>query len=417
MALPSLDKIKLPKLEEEVKGSEINSAPVDKGLTSKYDWPECYSTDTHFSNDFIDTGWIGQFNLDIALSHGLDIGASDLHIERDIPIAYSVLGDIVFEPGFGLLDEEVMQHLVREVMNHVAYTEFLPKKEADVAYEIRIGPYAGTRFRVNVGWSLGAEALVFRHLPSDIPELSKLGIPQEIIDWIDYPDGVFFICGSTGSGKSTTLASIIRDFQLRESKKIVTIEKPVEFVYPADGKSLIVQREVGDGGDTLSFENGLTSAMRQAPDIIQIGEVRNKEEVQELIRAADTGHLAITTMHTNSVYTTINRIQSLFEGSERAQVLDTLSTTMRGIANQVLIKNKSGGRTAVREILTVNEDVQDFIAKGDSKAIYKYMRDNGITMEDNMIREIKKGTITVSEARRHSSQRQYFDKLVRENNL
>lgn len=408
MKLPNLDEIMPEKKEVEVPLYKSN-------LTAEYEWPECTTEDTEFIDDWLETGWIGTFHLDMVLSLGLDLGASDCHLASDRRVAYSVLGDIHFEEDIIPLDEEEMTELVQKLLSNEEYGEFLPEKRSNVSYTIRFGPYAGTRFRLNVGISLDGEILVFRHLQNTIPTLSELGVEQELVKWFEYPNGLIFICGSTGTGKSTTLASLIRDFQIKRPRKIVTIERPIEYLFPDNGRGYITQREVGR--DVLSYEHGLEDSLRQAPDIIQIGEVRSKNEVGELIKAADTGHLAISTMHTNSVPTTINRIQSLFEGSERAQILNTLSTTLRGMANQVLIKDGKGSRVAVREILTITEEVRPFIANGDAQGLEKYMRDRKMTMEDKMVEGIKAKKFTASEARQHTSNWEYLDLRLKEAGL
>ena len=184
----------------------------------------------------------------------------------------------------------------------------------------------------------------------------------------------------------------------------------MEFLYPFDGRALVVQREIGQ--DARSFSSALDSAMRQAPDIILVGEVRNEEEVDALLRASETGHLTLSTMHTKSAASTINRIKSLYSGSDQLRVLASLSDVARGFANQVLVKDKQGGRFAVREVLSVDEEVSDLIASGDVAGIRRYQIEHEKTMEHGLADAVLRGKCTLDEARRVSQYRGLFDSLI-----
>lgn len=210
---------------------------------------------------------------------------------------------------------------------------------------------------------------------------------------------------------STTMSSILRDIQLHQSKKIITIEKPIEAVYPPDGKSMVIQRAVPD--DCLTFENGLTGAMRQNPDYILIGEVRNNLEVSEFLRAAETGHLAMSTIHTVNNVTTLNRIRSLFEGNEQKRILATLGDVLRGIMNQALVKTKDGkSRFAVREILTIDYKIRKLIAEDRFDEIRQYQEENRMTMEHKLCEAYISGKCHLKEARSKAPDQIYFDHLL-----
>lgn len=216
-----------------------------------------------------------------------------------------------------------------------------------------------------------------------------------------------FIC----THNSTTMASILRDIQLKEQKKIITIEKPVEAIYPNDGKSMVIQRAIPE--DCKTFDNGLTGAMRQNPDYILIGEVRNQTEVSEFLRAAETGHLAMSTIHTVNNVTTLNRIRSLFSGEEQRRILATLGDTLRGIVNQVLVKTKDGKkRFAVREILTIDYKIRKLIAEDKFSEIRKYQEENHLTMEHKLIEAYLSDKTTLEEARSKAPDQIYFDDLL-----
>lgn len=381
-------------------------------LVNEYDWGRPTSTDRRHVSDFYGSGWVGFFNLDLIISDAIEAGASDIHIAGNQDICFTVLGDIRHEPGYGIPSKEVVMDLGEGLLTNLQYSEFTKERDYDFAYTVVRGPYKGRRLRGHIGRSLSQEYFTFRVISDEIPSVRDLAVEKEILDWFKAPEGLILICGATGTGKSSTLASIIRDIQLREFKKIVTIEKPIEYVYPVDGNALVTQREVGS--DCISFNSGLTSAMRDAPNIILIGEVRDSEEVSELIRAADQGHIAVSTMHTNSVPTTINRIQSLFSGDERARILSTLADSLQGLGNQVLVKDKKGGRFACREILTVNDEIRDLILEGDVRGIRRYQTKHKISMEYSLARAAVKGKCDIAEARSKCSRPSDFDRAFKE---
>lgn len=227
--------------------------------------------------------------------------------------------------------------------------------------------------------------------------------------------GGLYLCGDTNiiTHNSTTLASLLKQVQLTQNKKIITVEKPIEFVFGTDGKALITQREVGR--DTRSFANGLKSAMRAAPDIIFVGEVRDQEEVDTLLAAAETGHLAVSTIHANSCYESINRIKTMYDGSEQLRVLSSLATKARGFANQQLLKKKNGGgRFAVREILPVREpEVRQMISDGDVEGIRQWMFDRELLMEHQLVQAYLDGKCVLNEARSKAPDPQLFDRILK----
>ena len=230
---------------------------------------------------------------------------------------------------------------------------------------------------------------------------------------VDSEDSTYLCADDVVTHNSTTLASMLRKMQLERQQKIITVEKPIEYVYPEDGKGLVVQREVGP--DTRSFYQAMDSAMRQNPDVILIGEVRNREEVDQLLRAAESGHLAISTMHTNSAAATINRIKSLFDGNEQYRILSSLSDSARGFANQVLLRKKDGsGRFAIREILAFNDDVTELVLNGDVPGLRKYQYENHITMEHGLVKAVIDNRCTFDEARYNSPNPELFDQVFKE---
>lgn len=391
-----LPKLKLPDLET---------------LTSLEDeFEECPFNEYRYGEDWKDSGWVNTFHLDKTLSYAIQEGASDIHIEVDKYICFTILGDIEPRPQFGTLDEDTLYDLVRCMISHELMGVFVRNLECDTSYKMRFGPYKGSRFRVNIGKSFGANMLTFRVISDEIPSLNSLGIDSEFSNLFNNSTGVVLVCGATGSGKTTSLASIMRNIQLTKKKKIITVEKPVEFIYPPDGKSLIVQRNIPE--DCLSFGDGLTSAMRSAPNIIMIGEVRNKEEVDELLRASETGHLSVSTIHTSNNITTLNRIRSLYEGNEQKRIMSTLGDNLRGIINQTLVKSLDGkSRFAVREILKVDFKIRKLIQEDKLSEIRKLQEETKSTMEHKLLECYEMDKCSLEEARDKSPDVSYFDYL------
>lgn len=230
---------------------------------------------------------------------------------------------------------------------------------------------------------------------------------------VDAEDSSYICGGFITTHNSTTFASMIRKIQLERAQKIITIEKPIEYVYGTEGKAVIVQREIGK--DSRTFAGALKSAMRQHPKIIMVGEVRDQEEVDEVLRAAETGHLALTTLHATSPPGAINRIMSLYEGEDRLRILSSLKDNVRGIANQTLVKTKDGkSRVALYAILTVTPEVSLMIGAGDVEGLQNYMRDNELTMEHKLAKAVSEGVCHLEDARAQAAFPTLFDELINE---
>ena len=568
-------------------------------------------------NDWTNTGWIGMFHLDMVLSYAIEAGASDIHLNADKPVAFTVLGNIVKQHEFPIPDSILMEDLVKGILSHQAMGVFVRDLDYDASYVIKRGRYKGRRFRVSVYKNYGSDGIVFRTITDEIPTPDQLNIEEEVKSWFYQSSGAILVCGPTGSGKalhidtlvptptgmkkvseikigdkiydkdknltevldihqasrkdklykitlengevfkasgphewvvhnnkgllssvttdeifnkfeyeyfipklnfpvrlyngytveerkellysmtgnseleiikldeytdeiielanslgyytyyeneklvinktkskrltrivkiekikdnykdyfcfevdseshtyligntftithnSTTMASILREIQLTQEKKIITIEKPIEAIFPDDGKALVVQRAIPE--DCVDFEFGLTGAMRQNPDYILIGEVRNQTEVSEFLRAAETGHLAMSTIHTVNNVTTLNRIRSLFSGEEQRRILATLGDVLRGIVNQQLVMRKDGtGRFAVREALTIDYKIRRLIAEDNFQAIRDFQEANGKTMEQQLAKAVLADKCTLEEARSKAPDQIYFDHVFEE---
>lgn len=354
------------------------------------------------------------FNLDEVISVAIERGASDIHITPGDTVSYTINGSVYRVEQFGVIEPIVTETLHRGIISNVLEAEFVDLYSLDASYVVRTGRHRGRRLRLALGKANhGQITMEFRVISDNIPKPSELGITGSLLDWVKLPNGLVMMNGPTGTGKSSTLASLVKEIQRTRREKIITVEKPIEYVFGNDGLGIVVQREVGV--DARSFSAALDLMMREAPNIIVVGEVRNRNEVEQLLRAAETGHLVISTMHTNSAAETINRISSLFSGDDQKRILRTLGDISRGFANQVLVPTLDGkGRFAVREVLDINLEVSEMIANADTRGIKNYQMRNKITMEHMLVNSVIEGKCTIDGARSKSSNPFLFDKIIKE---
>lgn len=356
----------------------------------------------------------GRFiDLDKVVAKAIEVGASDIHLNSGDEVSFTILGEIRRYSDFGVLDSNMTVKLQQTIISNVLEQTFIEDLELDTSYVVRTGKYKGRRLRLSVGKSGGDVFMVFRVITDKMPTPTQLGLPKQVQQWFQLPAGMILVNGPTGSGKSTSLSSLMEEIQYTKAKKIITLEKPVEYMYAKLGegvRSLIVQREIGR--DARSFKSGLVSAMRQAPNIILVGEVRFKEEIDELLSAAETGHLAISTLHTTSCAATINRIRSMYDGDDQRRVLATLADNLRGMMTQALVVSPDGkSRVAIHEVLQINRELRGYILEGDVQAIRAYMEANGTTMEHELVKAVHAGKVDVNEARGKAPDPIYFDEI------
>jgi twitching motility protein PilT len=284
----------------------------------------------------------------------VEMGGSDLHLKVDVPPAIRVRGLLAYLDGYEALRQEDTEAILKGIIPENLVGEFERDGEADFSYAV---PEVG-RFRVNTFKQRGTVSIVMRFIPFGVPRLEDLNLPEVIGRLAREERGIILVTGTTGSGKSTTLASMIDLVNRSAHKHIVTIEDPIEFLH-RDDKSIINQREVGT--DTVSFARALRRVLRQDPDIILIGEIRDSESAQIALSAAETGHLVLSTLHTVDATETVNRMIDLFPPHERGQVRTMLAGTLKGIIGQRLIRTKDGGRVAACEVMVTTGRIQDFI--------------------------------------------------------
>lgn len=293
--------------------------------------------------------------------------ASDMHLSAGTPPFFRIHGEMV-----GLnhppLENEAVQALIFEILTEKQKRQFVENWELDTSYHVKgIG-----RFRVNVFMQRRGMGSVFRVIPEVIKSARELKLPQSILDMIDTPRGLVLVTGPTGSGKSTTLAALIHEINIARKEHIITIEDPIEFVHE-NKSSLINQREVAS--HTKSFTNALRAALREDPDIILVGELRDLETIQLAMTAAETGHLVFGTLHTNNAPKTIDRIIDVFPQAQQSQIRVMLSESLRGVVAQTLFPRvDKPGRIAAFEVLTNNHAVANLIREAKTHQIPSIMQ-------------------------------------------
>jgi twitching motility protein PilT len=292
--------------------------------------------------------------------------ASDLHLSAGVPPLIRVDGDLK-RLDLPAMDNKTVLSLLYEIMNDKQRAHFEKSFEVDFSFEIN----DLARFRANVFTQGRGVAGVFRNIPSIITSLDEFNFPPIFKDLLRLSRGLILVTGPTGSGKSTTLAAMIDYINKNEYGHILTIEDPIEYIHQSD-KCLINQREVYR--DTLGFNEALRSALREDPDIILVGEMRDVETIRLALTAAETGHLVLASLHTTSAAKTINRIIDVFPGEEKAMVLSMLSASLEAVISQSLIKRVGGGRVAALEIMVCNPAVRNLIREDKIAQIYSVIQ-------------------------------------------
>ncbi len=335
--------------------------------------------------------------VDIAqlLAFSVKNNASDLHLSAGVPPMIRVDGDVK-RVNMPALTHKDVHSMIYDIMNDKQRKDFEEFLETDFSFEI---PKLA-RFRVNAfNQSRGAGA-VFRTIPSDILTLEDLQAPIIFKDITMYPRGIVLVTGPTGSGKSTTLAAMIHHVNENKPDHILTIEDPIEFVHESK-RSLINQREVNR--DTLGFSEALRSALREDPDVILVGEMRDLETIRLALTAAETGHLVFGTLHTSSAAKTIDRVVDVFPAQEKEMVRSMLSESLRAVISQTLLKRTGGGRIAAHEIMIGTPAIRNLIREGKIAQMYSAIQTGqgqGMqTLDQNLQELMVKGLISKEEAR------------------
>ena len=319
-------------------------------------------------------------------------GASDMHIIVGGPPMIRVHGSVEPLPGYRRLTPDQTQELIYSVMTEQQVAEFEATRECDMSFGID----GLSRFRLNVYRDRGSVVAAFRTIPFEILSFEQLGLPRVISDFAHRPMGLVLVCGPTGSGKSTTLAAILDKINRERKTHIITIEDPIEYLH-SHKMSIINQREVG--ADTNGFSEALRRILRQDPDVILIGEMRDPETIQAALTVAETGHLAFATLHTNDALQTINRIVDVFPSAQQAQIRTQLSFVLEGVVVQQLIPRADGlGRVLSMEIMIPNAAIRSLIRAEKLEQIPSMIEigkgEGMMTMNQSLYRLMRRGIIT-----------------------
>ena len=309
-----------------------------------------------------------QLSLSELLHKLSDLSGSDLHITTGTPPLVRVHGEIRPLDGYRPLTSSETKQLAYSVLTDAQKHRFEENLELDFSFGVK----GLSRFRANIFNQRGAVGAVFRAIPYEIKSFEELGLPQVVKDLCAKPRGLVLVTGPTGSGKSTTLAAVIDKINKERHEHILTIEDPIEFLHNHEN-CIVNQREVN--ADTRGFANALRTALRQDPDVVLVGEMRDLETIESALRIAETGHLTFATLHTNSAVSTINRIIDVFPPIQQAQVRAQLSLTLEGILCQTLLPKADGrGRALAMEILIPNAAIRNLIREDKVHQIYSMMQ-------------------------------------------
>ncbi len=343
-------------------------------------------------------------NLDDLLQFSVKHNASDLHLSAGLPPMIRVDGD-VRRVNLPPMDHKQVHQLVYDIMNDKQrkdYDEFL---ECDFSFEV---PNLA-RFRVNAFNQNRGAGAVFRTIPTKILSMEDLGMPKSFKDMVEVPRGLILVTGPTGSGKSTTLAAMVDYLNKNHFGHILTIEDPIEFVHTAQ-KCLVNQREVHR--DTLGFSEALRSALREDPDIILVGEMRDLETIRLALTAAETGHLVFGTLHTTSAPKTIDRVIDVFPAGEKSLVRSMLSESLQAVVSQTLLKKRGGGRVAAWEIMIGTSAIRNLIREDKVAQMYSSIQTGGAygmqTLDQHLMTLFKQGVISREDAASKAKNKQDF---------
>ncbi len=352
----------------------------------------------------------GDLPIDEVLARMVELGASDVHLTTGATPMVRISGSLKQLDGFGQMSPEPLRRTIYSILTQKQRETFEANLELDFSYAVR----GLARFRVNIYQQRESIGAAFRVIPYEIKPLEDLGVPAVVGNFAGLPRGLVLVTGPTGSGKSTTLASIIDLANRTREDHIMTVEDPIEFLH-RHKKSLVNQREVG--ADTLSFANALKHVLRQDPDIILVGEMRDLETISVALTAAETGHLVFATLHTQDAAQTIDRVIDVFPSHQQSQVRTQLAGAIQGVVCQTLCKRADGpGRAVATEVLVATPAVRNLIREGKTHQIYSSMQagaSQGMhTMDQHLSELVKKGTISYEVGLEKCHHVEDFNRLV-----
>ena len=348
--------------------------------------------------------------IESLLEECIQKNASDLHIQVGLPPVLRIDGELVKIAGLAPLNPQMVETMIFSTLDESQQKILLRDKEFD--YSFAFGELG--RFRANAFHERGNLACAFRLIPNKIRTVEELGLPAVVESFADYPRGLVLVTGPTGSGKSTTLAALVDKINREKAVHILTIEDPIEFTHKSQ-KAVVVQREVHY--DTFSFSAALRSALREDPDVVLLGEMRDLETISSAITIAETGHLVLATLHTNSAAQSVDRMIDVFPSHQQPQVRSQLSNILMAICAQRLVPAIGGGRIAAAEIMVANSAIRSLVRDGKTHQIDSMIQTGASagmqTMNATLAKLVKTGTVTYEDARDYAVSIEDFDRLAR----
>ncbi|MFN8081851.1 MAG: type IV pilus twitching motility protein PilT [Kineosporiaceae bacterium] len=349
-------------------------------------------------------------DLSAVLTTMIEMGASDLHLTVSAPPLARVNGDLVELPDQQVLTPQILQRVIYAILTQKQRERFEAELELDMSYSLP----GQARFRVNVYRQREALGAAFRRIPYEIHSLEKLGIPPSVSNFAALPRGMVLVTGPTGSGKSTTLAALVDLANRTRKDHIMTVEDPIEFLH-RHKSCMVNQREVGE--DTLSFGNALKHVLRQDPDIILVGEMRDLETISVALTAAETGHLVFATLHTQDAGQTIDRVIDVFPPHQQQQVRVQLAGAIQGVVCQTLCKTRDGrGRAAATEVMVATPAIRNLIREGKTHQIYSALQAGAQygmhTLDQHLAELVRTGRISLEQGREKCHHIEDFNRLV-----
>lgn len=348
--------------------------------------------------------------IELLLEQVVKFDASDLHLQVGVPPMLRVDGALRPVEDAPVLDQAAVEKLVFSIVDEDQKSLLLKEKEIDFSFSF--GNFG--RFRVNAFHERGNIAAALRLIPTKIRTLEELKMPKILDRFTEYPRGLVLVTGPTGSGKSTTLAAMVDKINTERAVHIITIEDPIEYAHHSK-KSIVVQREVHY--DTQNFGAALRSALREDPDVVLIGEMRDLETISSAITIAETGHLVLATLHTNSAAQSVDRIIDVFPPHQQQQIRTQLAGMLQGICSQRLVPTIGGGRVALAEILVVTGAVRNIIREAKThqlEAVIQTGAEMGMqSMDKTLVAAIEAGQITYAEAKNYAIDIQELDRMMR----
>lgn len=347
------------------------------------------------------------------LSLAIKNKASDLHLLVEIPPTFRIDGVLRFATNYPVIKPEVIERMIFGILTPEQKELLLANKELDFSFGFKSANGEEGRFRINAYYEKGFLAGAFRYLAPKVLTIEDLNLSPIIHDFSKLKQGFVLVTGPSGHGKSSTLAAIINEINLDRACHILTIEDPIEFIY-SKGNSIISQREMGI--DSHAWSLALKSALREDPDVVLIGEMRDPETMQAAMTLAETGHLVFSTLHTNSAAQSVDRIVDSFSADQRPQIRLQLAATLRGIVSQRLLPKIGGGRIPAVEILIGNSAVANNIRDGKTHLIDTVLqtsKDTGmITLDESLADLVRNGVITLEDARSYTLRESEFMRMI-----